>query len=228
MQRFAVIGLGRFGQQLARALTAAEAEVIAIDRDAKLVEALRDEVTLAVRLDSTDAEALRAQGVDEVDVAVVGIGMDFESAALTVATLKQLGVGRIIARGERDVQARILTSVGADAIAAPERESALRWANRLTLPNLKQYLELGPGHAMVYATAPAAWHHKTLADLQLRNEYGVNLVAVQRRVTVAKGTGGTGSPAPVIVLPLAETTIIPGDVLILVGSDEALSQLPLG
>lgn len=106
MQKFAIIGLGRFGQRLARALTSAGAEVIAVDRDAALVERIRDQVTLAVRLDSTDADALRAQGAHDVDVAVVGIGEDFESAALTVATLKELRVKRIIARADAKFRRR--------------------------------------------------------------------------------------------------------------------------
>jgi len=110
MQRFAVIGLGRFGQRLARALTADGAEVIAIDREVDLVEEVRDEVTLAVRLDSTDEEALKAQGIAEVDAVIVGIGEQFEAAALTVAVLQSLGVPRIYARAETTVQARILTA----------------------------------------------------------------------------------------------------------------------
>ncbi len=230
MQRFAVIGLGRFGQQLARALTAADAEVIAIDRNAKLVESIRDEVTLAVRLDSTDEAALTAQGVHEVDVALVGIGQDFESSALTVATLKGLGVKRIIARAESEVQARILRNVGADDIASPEHESALRWAHRLMLPNLRQYVELGEGHSMIYTIAPTVFQHKTLQALELRSKFEVNLVAIKRGVRVQAGAGEDAPvrSSPVIVVPRADTTILPDDVLILVGSDEALSKLPDG
>jgi trk system potassium uptake protein TrkA len=64
MKRFAVIGLGRFGKKLAMALSMSGAEVIAIDKDRDIIEDLRDEVSHAVRLDSTDEDALRAQGVD--------------------------------------------------------------------------------------------------------------------------------------------------------------------
>ena len=227
MQRFAVIGLGRFGQRLARALTAAGgAEVIAIDRDAGPVEAIRDEVTLAVRLDSTDEAALRAQGVADVDVAIVGIGEGFEAAALTVAVLKSLGVARIYARAETGIQGQILSRVGADEIVNPEHESALRWAHRLMLPNLRQYVELGQDHAMIYSTAPAAFCHQTLADLQLRRKYGVNLVAIKREVRVQTAQADAAVGSPVIAVPQADTTILPEDILILVGSNEALSRLP--
>ena len=226
MQRFAVIGIGRFGKRLARALTAAEAEVIAIDRDAELVEQIRDEVTLAVRLDSTDAEALRMQAVQDVDVAIVGIGADFESSALTVATLKELGVKRIIARANSDIQAKILEKVGADEVARPEGESALRWAHRLMLPNLKQYVELGEAHSMIYMAAPGRFHQQTLKDLDLRNKFGVNLIAIERTVSVQADPDSPAVSKRTVTVPTADTTILPADILILVGSNESLSNLP--
>ena len=226
MQRFAVIGLGRFGQGLARALAANGAEVVAIDRNPKLVESVRDDVTVAVRLDSTDREALLAQGVTDVDLAVVGIGDAFEAAALTVAVLKDLGVPRIYARAENEIQGQILSRIGADQIVNPEHESALRWAHRLMLPNLKQYIEMGENHSMVYTVAPASFHHKTPAELALRRQYGVNLVAVKREIRTATDSTEEPPAAAVVSVPEADTAILPDDVLILVGSNEALSSLP--
>ena len=136
MPRFAVIGLGRFGLRLAETLTQNGAEVIAIDRELGIIEAAKDRVAVAIRLDSTDPEALRAQGVDKVDAAVVGIGDDFESAVLTVSALKSFGVPRIICRADSEMRGKILAQVGADSTINPEAESALRWAHRLMLPNL--------------------------------------------------------------------------------------------
>ena len=124
MNRFAVIGLGRFGSRLASNLAAAGAEVIAIDRSRQIVEDLRDKVTLAIALDATDEQALRIQGVDQVDCAVVGIGQDFEANALTTALLKSLGVARVVSRAGNQMQAEILTRIGADGVVKPEDESA--------------------------------------------------------------------------------------------------------
>lgn len=223
-KKFAVIGLGRFGQHLARALALAEAEVIAIDRHGKLVEQIRDDVTLAVRLDSTDEDALKAQNVHEVDVAVVSIGDDFESEALTVAVLKGLGVGRIIARSENEMQTRILMSIGADETVSPEQESSTRWAHRLMLSGLKHYIELGDEHSIVHATAPLAFHGKALHELDMRNTYGVNLIAIERERAVAEGeAGGT---ARSVIVPSASTKVLPSDVLILLGTNDDLSKLP--
>jgi trk system potassium uptake protein TrkA len=225
--KIAVIGLGRFGGELARALVAGEAEVIAIDRNPSLVERIRDEVTLAVCLDSTDETALRAQGVDEVDAVVVGIGEEFESSALTVATLKAIGARRIIARAESDIQARILSKVGADEIASPERESAQRWAHRLAIPRLEQYVELDEAHSMIHVGAPKAFHHRALAGLDLRNRFDVNLVGIKRRVSVKTDGDAPAVPSQRFTVPKSDTTILPDDVLILVGSNEGLGRLPL-
>ncbi len=221
--KFAVIGLGRFGLHLARTLAAAGADVIAIDRHVKQVEQARDSVTLAVRLDGTDEEALKAQGIHEVDVAIVGIGDDLESAAVTVATLKELGVPRIISRAENEMQARILKRIGATETVAPENESALRWAHRLMMPNLKQYIELDEEHSIVYLPAPESFHEKTLLELDMRNQFGVNLIAIERPVSAGDEGGALKMKFHV---PNAVMKILPGDVLIVVGADASLMALP--
>ncbi|HET6429548.1 MAG TPA: TrkA family potassium uptake protein, partial [Phycisphaerae bacterium] len=128
MATFAVIGLGRFGYRLSTLLAEGGAEVIAIDSRRDLVESIRDRVTVAVCLDTTDEEALRAQGVDRVNVAVVGIGDDFEANALATVILKQIGVPRVISRATTTIRAQILSRIGADDVVNPERESAERWS----------------------------------------------------------------------------------------------------
>ncbi|MCA9251892.1 MAG: TrkA family potassium uptake protein [Phycisphaerae bacterium] len=225
MRRFAVIGLGRFGEHLARALAQAGDEVIAIDRDSDYVDRVRDDVTLAVRMDSTDKLALVAQGIAEVDAAIVTIGEAFESSVLTVVTLKELGVPRIIARAMTDLQGKILRKVGADEIASAEQESAMRWAHRLSLPNLSQYIELEADHSLVYIAAPAAFVGKTLLELRLRADHQVNLVAI-RRDRVTKTAGDEATRQRNIIVPIADTKIESGDVLIVVGHNDALSKLP--
>ncbi len=225
MRRFAVIGLGRFGESLARALAQAGDEVIAIDRNAADVDRVRDDVTLAVRMDSTDSAALVAQGIAEVDAAIVTIGEAFESSVLTVVTLKELGVPRIIARAMTDLQGKILRKVGADEIASAEQESAMRWAHRLALPNLSQYIELEADHSLIYTAAPSAFVGKSLIELNLRAEYQVNLVAI-RRERFTKSAGDETTAQRSIIVPTAETKIETGDVLIVVGHNDALSKLP--
>lgn len=221
-----MIGLGAFGARLAQVLTRAGDEVIAIDSDPRAVTRIKDDVAVAVRLDATDRASLESQGVDEVDAAIVGIGERFESVALVVATLKELGVKRIIARSMSDIQGTILRKVGADELVSPERESADRWAHRLSLPSLRQYVELGEDHSLIYIPAPAAFCDKTLRQLDLRNKYNVNLVAVRREKPRKDADEAASVGETVIYVPAPETQIFKDDVLLVVGSNESLSDLP--
>ncbi len=211
---------------LVRSLTAAGAEVIAIDSNRRLIEEVRDEVPLAVRLDSTDEQALRAQSIHQVDAVVVGIGQDFEAAALTTATLKAIGVRKVIARAGSVVRGRILKSIGADEIVFPEAESAVRCAQRLTLPRLQDYLKLGEGYSVIQLVAPKRFCNKTLAQIDLRRRHRVNLVAIKRESAAGEATASAEPESQIISVPHADTTILPDDVLVLVGSDMDLARLP--
>jgi trk/ktr system potassium uptake protein len=222
MQRFAVIGLGRFGAQLAKGLTRAGAEVVAIDKDRKIIENISSEVTVAVRLDSTDEDALLAQGVDKVDVAIIGIGQGFETSILTTVTLKSIGVKHICARAERQMHGRILRRIGADEIIFPEDESAQRWSFKLMAPQISEKLEFAPGFSLAQYTAPGSFQDKTIIELQLRKKYRVNLIGFRR----AETKSDTKLSRQVINVPQPDTVIHKGDLLWLVGSDEDLATLP--
>mgnify|MGYP002624389224 FL=1 len=222
MQRFAVIGLGRFGARLASNLATAGEEVIGIDRDRRIIEEMRDRVTLAVAMDATDEKALTMHGIEQVDVAVISIGENFEAAALATVLLKQLGVKRVISRAVTPTGGRILSRIGADDVVNPEDEAADRWANRLISPQFQSHFEVAPGHSIVEMKTPRAWVGKTLIDLQLRAKQQVHVVAVKRPAK-------SDSPAP---LPAALHMPEPGraleadDTLVLLGKDSALADLP--
>jgi trk system potassium uptake protein len=226
MKRFMVIGLGRFGRRLAQALTEAGHEVIAIDKREELVERVRDEVALAVALDATDPEPLKAQGAVEIDAAIVSIGEDFEANALATATLKSLGVPHVISRASTEIQRRILAAIGADRVVLPEEEVAERLASQLANPNVLEHLELAEGHSLVQIRAPEEWHGRTLGEIDLRRKYEVNLVAIKRPVKARDAEGVETVQQQVVDLPMAHTVIRNDDVLILVGSTESLSKLP--
>lgn len=220
--RFAVLGLGVFGARLARALAAAGAEVIAVDQDQQLVEQIGDHVTLAVRLDTTDEQALRAQGIDKVDVAIVGIGTSFEDAALTTSTLKRVGVPRVIARATSTTRGEILARIGADDVVNPEAESADRWCARLVMPQVLEKIDLGEAHSLVQIRAPDSWTGKTLEQLNLRKKHKVNVLAIRRLLPDdAKGHGGY-----VIDTPMPDSRIETGDLLLIVGKNAAIEALP--
>ena len=164
--------------------------------------------------------------MDQVDAAVVGIGDDFESAVLTVSALKSFGVPRIICRAESEIRGRILTQVGADSTVNPEAESAVRWAHRLMLPDLKDYVELGEGHSIIQIPAPPAFFQKTPAELQIRQTYHLTLVAIKRVVRVQAGSDSPETETHTITIPEPDTKILPTDILVLVGSNESLNKIP--
>jgi trk system potassium uptake protein TrkA len=226
MARFAVIGLGRFGLTLAKALSNNGAEVVAIDTAREPVDEARELVTLSLKLDSTDEKALAAHDVDKMDAVIVGIGESFESKALTVATLKKMGVKRIICRAESDLRARILRAIGADEVVYPEEESALRLAQKLLAPNIVDYVELAEGHSLVQFEAPREFHGKQIIELDLRRKYEINLVAVKRRIPAKGPDGKVIYQEKIIDVPRPTDVIEPNDVLVIVGSDDNIVRLP--
>jgi trk system potassium uptake protein TrkA len=226
MRRFAVIGLGRFGQKLAIALAMSGAEVIAIDKNREEIELITDQVSHAVRLDSTDEEALKAQGVDKVDVAIIGIGQGgggFESAILTVVNLRQMGVKQIYARAEGPIAGEVFSKVGATEVIYPEIESAQRWAFKLIAPQIGEKIDFAPGYSLARVKAPASFDGKTVMELQLRQKYSVNLVLIKRGEYATKEKDQKGK---IINVPMPSTVIYQDDILMIAGSDADLAKLP--
>ncbi len=223
MERFAVIGLGRFGTQLASNLASSGAEVIAIDRDRRIVEDLRDRVTLAIALDATDEGALKLQGIEQVDCAVVGIGHDFEAAALSTVILKRLGLARVICRAGNHMQAQILKSIGADGIVQPEDESADRWSNRLLAPFIVEHIEIGEGYGLIQMKAPKPWTETPLAEINVRNTHNVTIVAIKRLID---GEEASGAPDRQVILPQPDSRLRESDTLVIAGFDKDLKRLP--
>ncbi|HEG43530.1 MAG TPA: TrkA family potassium uptake protein, partial [Phycisphaerales bacterium] len=195
----------------------------AIDRDRTVVEEIRDQVTLAVRLDSTDEDALKSQGVDKVDAAIVGMGQGgrtFESAIMTVVSLKAMGVKNIYARAQNLTSGQVFTAVGATEIIYPEIETAQRWAYKLIAPHIGEKIDFAPGYSMASVLAPASFNEKTVMDLQLRQKYSINLVAVKRQH--AEGE----KKIDIVNVPLPDTIIYEGDTLMVAGSEKDLATLP--
>jgi trk system potassium uptake protein TrkA len=227
MKRFTVIGLGKFGKKLAMALSISGAEVVAIDKDRDIIEDIRDEVSHAVRLDSTDVDALRAQGVDKVDVAIVGMGQSghsFEAAILTVVNLKQMGIPQIYARAENLTAGQVFNAVGATDVIYPEIETAQRWAYKLIAPHIEEKIDFAPGYSLARVKSPASFHGQTVMDLQLRQKYNINLVAIKRGENAAYLQGEEKDS--LINVPMPNTVVYTNDILMVAGTDADLARLP--
>lgn len=206
---FAVIGLGRFGTSLALALVESGYAVLGIDHDAELVQRLVDDLTQIVILDATDEDALREVDIASFDTVIVAIGADFESNLLTTVSLKHLGVRYVISKAVTNRQADILLRVGADEVIQPEHDAGQRLAEQLTVPAVLARLHLGPQHDIVELMTPSSLAGKTLQELDLRRRMGVTVLLIKR-------------DNDLIVSPTADTPLLESDLLVAVGSNEAL------
>jgi trk system potassium uptake protein len=212
--KYAVIGLGEFGSSAAVGLFRKGAEVIAVDTDMDRVNSVKDEVSLAIRLDATHEDALKSHGLGEVDVLIAAIGNNFEAQVLVVIHAKQHGIKKIIARATTADHVRVLQAVGADEVFNPE-ETAARWmVQRLLIRNISNYFELAEGFSVVEINAPASILGKTIEELNLRRRFRINLVAIKKQIRDSTGHAiEQFNPVP----PPTEI-VREGDVLALAGS----------
>ncbi len=215
---FAVIGLGRFGAAMASTLVELRQDVIGIDNSDERVQSMADVVSQAVQLDATDERALRAAGVQDVDVAVISIGENIEASLLVVMQVKDLGVKTIIAKAVTPLHGRILERLGVTRVIYPERDMAVRVAHSLAVSNVTDYIELSKDFSIVDLPAPKDWVHKTLKELALRPRFGLTLIAIKR-------PSQTGDGEITNIAPSADDEILDRDVLTLLGGNDRLAQL---
>jgi trk system potassium uptake protein TrkA len=215
---FAVIGLGRFGSAIARTLTELGHDVLGIDSDEERVAGLSDYIAHTVQLDATDEKALRASGLQDVDVAVISIGENIESSLLVVMLVKEMGVPTIIAKATTALHGRILERLGVSRVIFPERDMAIRVAHSLVMPNVLDYIELSRDFSIVELPAPPEFVGRSLKELALRSRLGLTLVAIKRR-------GRPGEAEITIVAPAADDRLEAQDVLSLLGSNDRLEKL---
>lgn len=214
--KFAVIGLGVFGNSIARTLAERGAEVLAIDNNQEHVEDIKDDVAYAVALDATDMRALEAQNVQDMDAVVVAIGEDFEAVLITAANLQELNIKRIITRASNKQQRRILEKMGVQEVLSPEDEVGKTVAERLLQPSIRTFLPLPDNYEIVEINTPKGIANKSLSKISLREKYNLNMIAIKRFFEEVQD----GKPTEVehiIGVPKADTIIYPTDILILIG-----------
>jgi trk system potassium uptake protein TrkA len=174
-----IVGLGRFGSAIAETLVQLEQEVLAVDRDAELVQRYAGSLTHVVEVDSTSEQALRQIGVPDFDRAVVAIGTNIEASILTTSLLVDLGITTIWAKAITRSHGRILERVGATRVIYPEHDMGERVAHLLK-GQLINYIEFDDGFALVETTPPQAYVGKTLQEAQIRKTHGITVVCIKR------------------------------------------------
>ena len=212
MKAYVVIGLGRFGSEVARQLYSLGCEVLALDMRSDLVQQISKDVTHAVVGDGQDIEVLKALGVRNMDCAIIAIGDDLAASVLATMNMKELGIPYVVCKAHDDTHRRVLEKLGADRVVITEKENAARLARSLSTPNVLDYIELSEDYGIVEVPAPKSWHEKSLKDLNVRAKLGVNILAVRRQ-------------GKINVSPTADFVIRSGDIMVVLGDSLALEAL---
>ena len=212
--KFAVIGLGSFGSNVAKTLYEKKHEVLAIDTDKEKIEGLKTLVTHAVHMDAAVKENLRALEIQEMDVVIVSLGPKMAASILTVLYLHELGAQKIVAKALTEDHGKILDAVGATEVIYPEKDMAIKTALRLSNPNILEYLPLLSGIDIQEIAPPEKFVGKSLRELDLRKRYGVQIIAI-KEIIAEKTT----------FVPDADFVIKDSDILILMGDQKQLEKI---
>lgn len=175
---YAVFGLGRYGQAVAKELINSGAEVLAVDINEAVVNDLAADIPVCKCADITDPTVFRQLGIDRVDVAIIAMASNMEASVMAITLCKEAGVGAVIAKCATEMQKTIYTRVGADQTVFPENESGVRLAKNLVSAGFVDMLELSEDVCMVEIDVKADWIGKSLVELKLRNKYAINVVAI--------------------------------------------------
>lgn len=223
--RIGVFGLGRFGFGLAIWLAELGADVLAVDSERAKVEEIDQRVSRAICLDATSDFAMAKIDIAALDLAIVAIGRNIQSSLLATAVLQKLGAKSVWTRAIDPSQAEILQAIGVDRIISLEKEMARQVAQNITMPGTRVIAPITVNHSLAEVAARPEFVGKTLAQLDLRKSYGVNVVAIKSRNAVANGPGRERSEVVVNDLPDAADVIKEGDVLVVIGADDHIAGL---
>ncbi|PLS16512.1 potassium transporter Trk [Bacillus sp. M6-12] len=210
-KEFVVIGLGRFGGSICKALAEQGMEVLAIDNNEDRVNEYAMIASHAVVGDTTDENVLKSLGIRNFDHVIVAIGDNIQSSILTTLMLKELGVNNITVKAQNDYHEKVLRKIGADHVVHPERDMGRRIANKVVSNNVLDYLELSEEHSIVEIVASRKMDGNSIIDLDIRAKYGINIVAIKRGQDI-------------IVSPQANEIIKTGDILIVIGADTDINR----
>ena len=198
-----VIGLGRFGVSIALTLEQLGTDVLAIDTKPELVQKYSTVLTHVVEADATQMDTLAQVGAADFSVAVVGVGTSLESSVLIAANLVDLGRPVIWAKAISNAHGKILERIGAHHVVYPEADAGKR-VDHLVNGRLMDFIEFDDDFAIVKMRPPQEIQGFTLAQSDIRSNYGVTVVGVK-------------SPGRDFTYATPETMVAPHDVLIVSG-----------
>lgn len=211
-KEFVIFGVGDFGMNVARTLSNSGATVMVVDKDERHLEQIASEVTHTICADATNPEAMKQLGIRNYDGAIVGIGHNLETSALITMQLKEMEVPFIMVKASTDIEGRILTKVGADKVIFPDREMGIRVGNDIMNGNYFEAIEVSEEYSIVDMAVPAGWAGKTLLQIDIRSRYGVSVIGTRGREETS-------------INPPADYTLLPEDILIVLGHNTEIQRL---
>jgi len=214
MGQYVVIGLGNFGFNTAISLSKKGNEVLVIDSDPRRIEKIKDLVTDAIIADAREKNILKEFIQPGIDAVIVNLGDTIESSALVTLHLKEIGVDHIIVKVFEEIHGKILKKLGAMEIINPEKDTATRLAERLTAPNLIEHIPLAPEYSIVEIALPDKFAGKSLKELQLRNKFNLEVIAVKDVLS-----------EKFKLIPSADYKLEPDNVIIVIGKKEDLEKI---
>jgi trk system potassium uptake protein TrkA len=213
---FLIIGLGTFGVQTAMELASRGARVIAVDNRPELIEKIKDEVTQAFLIDSTDEYHLSKLPIADVDMAIVAIGDNVEANILTTALLKKAGVPYIIARASNELHHRVLKQVGANEVLDLERTAGKQLAEKVLSPGILDSVPITMDISIAEVYLPESFIGKTAAEIDLPGKMNLSIASIKRsKISVDE----EGNPVSMenVVFPGGKTIFEQGDILFVIG-----------
>ena len=221
---FAVIGLGTFGKKVAEVLVEKGAQVVAVDNNPDSIERIKNLVTAAVLMDSTDESALQKAPLEDVDTAIVAIGDQIEASILTTALLKKRGIPYIISRAVSDIHETVLRQVGANETVNLEVAEGIRIAQRLISPEVLDSIPISREFSLAEMYIPKAFIGKSLSELKIRERFNVTVISIKRNRI---DTDQVGNPVRLeeLIFPASTDVLQDGDILFAVGKTGDLDDL---
>ena len=177
-KQFAVLGLGSFGWSVAMTLEKMGCDVLVVDDSFEKIQEISEQVSYAVKADISDPEALQALGGRNLDGVVVAVSENFEASILATMLCKEMGIPKVLAKAKDTLQGTILKKVGADAVVYPEIEMGSRVAKNLVAREFTDWIELSDDYSLVEAAVPQNWIGRCLAELKVRERFGINVVGI--------------------------------------------------
>lgn len=223
-KKVGVIGLGRFGTQVATSLSQKGFDVLAIDSDEECVAEIKDFVTRAVVLDATDEKAMRAVQIDALDVVVVSFGTNVQESLLSVALVQKLGIESIYVRAIDQLQEGILKSMGVHQIINIEEEMGRQLSASLASGKVGRYIQLSEKHSLTEVAVPKRLLGKSLRHHQIREKFRINVVGIKKAIASVDDHGEIEHSIEMFDLPDPDQVLEEGDLMVIVGHDDFIKE----